>query len=456
MSFSLYGALPPSKADKESEKSENTNTVKSGGLYSSLPPPEVGSSAFQKADSNDTASPSTTITTTTTTITPATIPTTTPAQPTGWSAYNKFRPVMRRPTIQAKPKLNKPFIPAGATIVSTKTITKEERENQQLAAAEEIKQKKLASETQAKADNIDLGAIPFLTSADDVNGFRSIQKSKKKGKKGKAAINNAQPLPTVFNMLEDYDPHKPNDYEQYKEERKELREKEKKKREWEKQVAHHILLDILEPQVLNVSREARPPPVQAPIVNEPPKVNIRESAEEAYQRRMMMSQQRTAPEPPKSSTMKTDDVNPAQEIAQKILAKYGLKEGSNEDGAGRINNISTPTKSFSTEKPSHVILLTNMVGPGEVDDMLQEETADECSKYGKVERCLIFEVPHGKIHNDKAVRIFVKFTEIESARRAIQDLNGRFFGGRVVTASFFDNGRFDRLDLAPTQEEFYR
>lgn len=44
------------------------------------------------------------------------------------------------------------------------------------------------------------------------------------------------------------------------------------------------------------------------------------------------------------------------------------------------------------EKVSPVILLTNMVGPGEVDDMLQEETADECSKYGKVERCLIFEV----------------------------------------------------------------
>lgn len=48
------------------------------------------------------------------------------------------------------------------------------------------------------------------------------------------------------------------------------------------------------------------------------------------------------------------------------------------------------------EKPSPVILLTNMVGPGEVDDMLQEETADECSKYGKVERCLIFEVKHAK------------------------------------------------------------
>ena len=34
----------------------------------------------------------------------------------------------------------------------------------------------------------------------------------------------------------------------------------------------------------------------------------------------------------------------------------------------------------------------NMVGPGEVDDELESETADECSKYGKVIKCLIFEV----------------------------------------------------------------
>ena len=34
----------------------------------------------------------------------------------------------------------------------------------------------------------------------------------------------------------------------------------------------------------------------------------------------------------------------------------------------------------------------NMVGPGEVDEELESETADECSKYGKVIKCLIFEV----------------------------------------------------------------
>ena len=33
-----------------------------------------------------------------------------------------------------------------------------------------------------------------------------------------------------------------------------------------------------------------------------------------------------------------------------------------------------------------------MVGPGEVDDDLEPETAEECTKYGEVEKCVIFEV----------------------------------------------------------------
>lgn len=41
---------------------------------------------------------------------------------------------------------------------------------------------------------------------------------------------------------------------------------------------------------------------------------------------------------------------------------------------------------------SKVILLTNMVGPGDVDDELEAETKEECAKYGEVNKCLIFEV----------------------------------------------------------------
>lgn len=113
-----------------------------------------------------------------------------------------------------------------------------------------------------------------------------------------------------------------------------------------------------------------------------------------------------------------------------------------------------PPPPISNDIPSQVILLTNMVGPGQVDDMLQQETAEECHKYGKVERCLIFEVPRDRISDDRAVRIFVQFSSIESARNAIQDLHGRFFGGRIVSATYFDMKRFERLDLAPSKDEF--
>ena len=38
-----------------------------------------------------------------------------------------------------------------------------------------------------------------------------------------------------------------------------------------------------------------------------------------------------------------------------------------------------------------------MVGPGEVDEDLEPETAEECSKYGKVMRCVIFEVTSSSV-----------------------------------------------------------
>jgi splicing factor 45 len=65
-------------------------------------------------------------------------------------------------------------------------------------------------------------------------------------------------------------------------------------------------------------------------------------------------------------------------------------------------------------------------------------------------------VAHRKLPDDEAVRIFVKFEDIVAAIRAKKDLNGRFFGGRQVSAQFFDEQRFDRLDLAPSQAELQR
>ncbi|XP_054707802.1 splicing factor 45-like [Uloborus diversus] len=98
--------------------------------------------------------------------------------------------------------------------------------------------------------------------------------------------------------------------------------------------------------------------------------------------------------------------------------------------------------------PSKVVLLRNMVGPGEVDEELEPETKEECGKYGEVVKCMIFEIPGGNVPEEESVRIFIEFKRLESAIKAVVDLNGRYFGGRVVKAGFYDVDKFQRLELA--------
>lgn len=83
-----------------------------------------------------------------------------------------------------------------------------------------------------------------------------------------------------------------------------------------------------------------------------------------------------------------------------------------------------------------------MVDPSAVDSDLEPEVKDECStKYGDVITVMIREIPLGSI------RIFVEFKRIESAIKAVVDLNGRFFGGRQVRAQFYSCEKFENLML---------
>ncbi|XP_055386363.1 splicing factor 45 [Condylostylus longicornis] len=170
-------------------------------------------------------------------------------------------------------------------------------------------------------------------------------------------------------------------------------------------------------------------------------------------------------------------------VAAKIMAKYGFKDGQGlgkqEQGmsialqvektskrGGRIIHekelfipplpppsppapapavIEPPKPEPSIteimKSPSKVVLLRNMVGPGDVDAELEPEVKDECNtKYGDVVSVAIHEVPGAT--PDEAVRIFVEFKRIESAIKAVVDLNGRFFGGRQVKAGFYDFDKF--------------
>ncbi|XP_067139316.1 splicing factor 45 isoform X1 [Centruroides vittatus] len=175
-------------------------------------------------------------------------------------------------------------------------------------------------------------------------------------------------------------------------------------------------------------------------------------------------------------------------VAARIMAKYGFKEGQGlgkqEQGMSQALQVektskrggkiihekdipkeppspppepppppapvnTNPSESITEimKNPSKVVLLRNMVGPGEVDDELEPETKEECGKYGEVVKCLIFEIAASDIPEEEAVRIFIEFKRLESAIKAVVDLNGRYFGGRIVRAGFYDQDRFKRLEL---------
>jgi splicing factor 45 len=99
--------------------------------------------------------------------------------------------------------------------------------------------------------------------------------------------------------------------------------------------------------------------------------------------------------------------------------------------------------------PSRVIVLRNLVGPGQVDESLEEEIGRSAERHGEVESVLIFEVTQPGFPAEEAVRVFVEFETAAAAAAALRDMHGRFFGGRVVAGRFFDEGRFAAGELAP-------
>ncbi|KAL9707913.1 hypothetical protein quinque_011431 [Culex quinquefasciatus] len=171
-------------------------------------------------------------------------------------------------------------------------------------------------------------------------------------------------------------------------------------------------------------------------------------------------------------------------VAAKIMAKYGFKDGqglgkqeqgmsmalqvektskrggrivhekdmpapdvpSGGAGATAIPFQEEPSITEIMKSPSKIVLLRNMVGPGDVDDDLEPEVKDEChTKYGDVITVVINEIPN--VVPEETVRIFVEFKRMESAIKAVVDLNGRFFGGRQVRAGFYSQEKFERMEL---------
>ncbi|XP_044756457.1 poly(U)-binding-splicing factor half pint isoform X2 [Coccinella septempunctata] len=98
---------------------------------------------------------------------------------------------------------------------------------------------------------------------------------------------------------------------------------------------------------------------------------------------------------------------------------------------------------------SRVVILRNMVGPDEVDETLEEEIQEECSKYGAVERVVVYNEQQSEgDEDDVIVKIFVEFLATKEAEAARDALNGRYFGGRMVRASLYDQTLYDHSDFS--------
>ncbi|KAI7857720.1 hypothetical protein BDC45DRAFT_20398 [Circinella umbellata] len=111
----------------------------------------------------------------------------------------------------------------------------------------------------------------------------------------------------------------------------------------------------------------------------------------------------------------------------------------------------------SRQELSNYLLVQNAVPFSEVDDSLNEEFSEECSKFGKVQKvtiesseddnkCEVRQQP-GWQPGDGAVKIFVQFETFDVADKARQVLDGRWFGGRKLKAQVILISDLDKYGL---------
>eukprot|EP00474_Spongospora_subterranea_P010379 CRZ10837.1 hypothetical protein [Spongospora subterranea] len=199
---------------------------------------------------------------------------------------------------------------------------------------------------------------------------------------------------------------------------------------------------------------------------EPEPMDLKMSGEDAYMRRIRMSGLAPAPDAikPTEPASRTRSPSPEplpppssssepiakQSVAQRLMAKMGWSNGQGLGAQSQgIKHALVATKCVNghvvviepaskrkkqkvvAEEEDGVVLLENMVGKGEVDGELERETAEECSRFGLVRKCIVRELESG-------VRIFVHFDNMTAVKAAIEGLNGRTFAGRKVRATSYD------------------
>lgn len=97
---------------------------------------------------------------------------------------------------------------------------------------------------------------------------------------------------------------------------------------------------------------------------------------------------------------------------------------------------------------SRVMVLKDMVSANDVDQELEGDVTEECGKFGRVTRVVIYQERQGEEEDaDIIVKIFVEFEKSADCEKAISALNGRWFSGNRITAIIYDQKKYDGNDL---------
>lgn len=120
-------------------------------------------------------------------------------------------------------------------------------------------------------------------------------------------------------------------------------------------------------------------------------------------------------------------------------------EGDMKISGGAQRNM--VMRKLMREKQSKVLVLRNMIMADELDAEVEQEVTEECSRYGKVERVVIYQEKQSDAPDaESVVKIFVEFAEPEGCAAGKAELGGRFFSGRKIDAQTYDQTAFDMKD----------
>ncbi|CAG8704450.1 28120_t:CDS:10 [Racocetra persica] len=146
----------------------------------------------------------------------------------------------------------------------------------------------------------------------------------------------------------------------------------------------------------------------------------------------------------------------AQNAAAKIAADLAARGQAAVESVAQEENMSISAsqryaimQKLARAESSPVVCIRNAVSPSEVDDALEDEFQEECSNYGKVSKVVVHIDSEESFEGERGlVKIFVQFEEGADAVKAKDKLDGRWFGGRRISATLFDLKKFQTGDYS--------